>query len=229
MTKDQIAETGKLLEKSFATAHSHVRSHWRDVEFRVLKDDWDLETARLFVNEAEKPVIRIYPCMATFSPEKQAFYLMREFGDYLLTCASDDMELAWRQKLVLATVEQIDSFQKRLNDSYNNYAEVVESFKTPVDRLVAMNLANALMANGQAYKGSGNVNVREWGPTQEFANLRRYFSMVPLTSAYCPRDIHKDFGCAFASYVVFDLKTVLHTSVQETLKRLIERIIDSAR
>jgi hypothetical protein len=199
------------------------------LEFKVLSKDWDTETARLFIDDNDKPTVFLYPCLSRFTPEHQAFCVLREFAQFLLLKASDEMETHWKQKLTLPTQDQIDAFATRLNQDFKSYADVVASLKSPVDRLVATHLANAMMANGQAFAGATNVNVRKWGPTQEFAGCRRYFSLVPLTSAYCPREIDRDFGSAFASMCVYDLKTVLHTQVKDALVQIIERIINTAR
>jgi hypothetical protein len=229
MTKEAINQVKERMNHCQIAKAPHVKGHWSDITFKVLQKDWDTETTRLFIQEGDKAIIFIHPCVSKLSPDFQAFYILREFGEYLLMKAGPDLETHWRQKLTFPTTDQIDAFQTRLNQGFKNYAEVVKSMKTPVDRLVASHLANAMLINGQAFAGACNVKVREWGPTQEFANLRRFYSLIPLTTAYCPREVSKDFGCAFASCVVFDLKTVLHTSVKEALQQIIERVINSAR
>ncbi|MGV0949097.1 MAG: hypothetical protein ACOYB3_00185 [Azonexus sp.] len=229
MKQEQVKRIGDYLDQCSVTIQSHVKSHWRDVEVRCLGKDWDTETARLYVEGGTKPVVYTYPIIEKLTQEYQAFVVLREFGDYLITKAPAEMDVEWRQKLILPTTEQIDAFQQRLNQGFTSYQEVVDSLKSPLDRLVALHMANAMMYNGQAFAGASNVNVREWGPTKEFATMTRYFSIAPLTSAYCPRDIHKDFGCAFASCVVFDLKTVLHSDVKQALRGLIDRIVAAAR
>lgn len=228
MKQEQVNAIGEFLDRCSITNQSHVKAHWRDVEVRCISKDWDTENARLFI-EGDKPVIFVYPVVETFTPEYQAFVILREFGDYLLTKAPEEMEVEWRQKLVLPTTEQINAFQQRLNQGFDSYQAVVDSIKSPVDRLVALHLANAMMYNGQAFAGASNVNIREWGPTKELATMTRYFSLTPLTSAYCPREIHKDFGTAFASCVVYNLKTVLHSDVKNALRGLIDRIVAAAR
>jgi hypothetical protein len=229
MTKDQLNKVGGFLERCQLAGAPHIQSHWKSVEFRNLKKDWDTETTRLFIQENGKPIIFLYPVLDTYKLEFQAMCVLRAFGEFILTKAGEDSQTEWAQKLVLPTVDQVSAFQQRLNEGFNSYREVVESLKTPVDRLVATHLANSLMSNGQAHAGACNVDIRKWGPTQEFANLRRFYSLAPLTSAYCPEKIHKNFGDAFASCVVDDLGTVLHTAVAETMKQLIERVLNSAR
>lgn len=229
MKQEQANRIGDYLDRCSISSQSHIKAHWRDVEIRCLGKDWDTENARLYIEGTTKPVIYTYPVVETFTADYQAFVVLREFGDYLLTRAPDEMDVEWRQKLVLPTNEQINAFQQRLNQGFNNYQEVVDSLKSPLDRLVALHMANAMMYNGQAFAGASNVNVREWGPTKEFATLTRYYSIAPLTSAYCPRDVHKDFGTAFASCVVYDLKTVLHSDVKLALRGLLDRIVSAAR
>lgn len=229
MKQEQVDRIENYLDRCSVSSQSHVKSHWRDVEVRCIGKDWDTETARLYIEGNTKPVIYTYPVVDTFTAEYQAFVVLREFGDYLLSKASDEMEVEWRQKLILPTTEQINAFQQRLNQGFDSYQAVVDSLKSPVDRLVALHMANAMMYNGQAFAGATNVDVRQWGPTKEFATLTRYFSIAPLTSAYCPREIHKDFGTAFASCVVYDLRTVLHSDVKQSLRGLIDRIVAAAR
>lgn len=229
MTKQDLDHIKELLDKCPLTQESNVKAHWGETEVKVLDHDWDTETARLRVGEDGKAIIYTYPVLAKYTQDYRAFCVLREFGDFLLTKAPEEMDLQWRQKLTLPTTEQINAFQQRLNDGFKSYAEVVESLKSPVDRLVASHLANAMMANGQAFAGATNVDLRQWGPTSEFATMKRYYSLTPLTSAYCPREIHKDFGSAFASCVVYDLKTVQHTTVKEGLREIIKRIITAAR
>jgi hypothetical protein len=229
MTKESLNQVKERLEHCQIANVPHVKCHWKDITFKVMEKDWDQEYTRLMIQEGDKPAIFLYPILDKMTPDFQAYYVLREFGEYLLLRAGPEMETHWRQKLAYPTCDQVDAFQTRLNQGFKNYAEVVNSLKTPVDRLVAANLANAMMVNGQAFAGACNVDVRKWGPTQEFANLRRFMSLIPLTSAYCPRHVHNEFGCAFASCVVFDLKTVLHTSVKAALQQVIERVINSAR
>jgi hypothetical protein len=229
MTKESLNLVKERLCQCQIARIPHVKAHWNDIAFKVLSKDWDTENARLSIQKGDKPVIFTYPVLDKMTPDFQAYYVLREFGEYLLLKAGSEMDTHWRQKLAYPTCDQIDAFQTRLNQGFKTYQEVVDSLKTPVDRLVATHLANAMLINGQAFAGASNVDVRKWGPTQEFANLRRFMSLVPLTTAYCPRHVHEEFGCAFASCVVFDLKTVLHTSVKDALQQLIERIINSAR
>lgn len=228
MTKSDISRTKSYLDRC-QIAGPGVIKHWNDVEFRVLSEDWDTETARLFIQKDDKPVIFLYPCLSRYTPDYQSFCVLKEFGKYILLQAPEEMETHWKQKLVLPTNAQIDAFTGRLNEGFKSYSDVVESLKLPVDRLVALHLANALMKNGQAFNGASNVDVREWGPTHEFATCQRYFSISPLTSAYCPQHVNQDFGSAFASMCVYDFKTVRHTQIKEFLVQIVERIINQAR
>lgn len=229
MNQEQVRAIGDYLEKCDVSSQPHVRSHWNSVEIRCLEKDWDTELAALTIDRDAGPVIYVYPAIEKLTQDHQAFHVLREFGDYLLSKAPTEMEVEWRQKLVLPTTEQINAFQQRLHQGFSSYQELVDSLKSPTDRLVATHMSNAMMYNGQAFAGASNVNVREWGPTKEFATLTRYYSITPLTSAYCPRMIHKDFGTAFASCVVYGLKTVLHTDVKAALMGLIDRIVAAAR
>ena len=87
MQKQDVDFITELVGKCPLTQESSVKAHWRDVSVKVLRDDWDTETARLRVGDDGKPVIYTYPVLDKYTQEHRAFCVLREFGDYLLTKA----------------------------------------------------------------------------------------------------------------------------------------------
>ena len=98
-----------------------------------------------------------------------------------------------------------------------------------MDRFVALNLANAMLGNKLAFGGTNNVDIRTWGPTTEYATLRRYHSMIPVVSAYTPQAVADDLGEAIADYVVTDLNSCREKSVASAFKFLIKRLVSKSR
>ena len=225
MDQEKLSEIGRRLEASPISGRPHIKSAWAALQFKGLNNDWFDEDARL---DADGAIIYLYPILDKYEPEYANYAILREFGNALLAKAPEDARTIWEQKLAIATPEQVDAFKAKLGQGYKSYAEVVDSITTPVDRLVATHLANAMLSNGQAYAGAENVDVRQWGPTAELANMTRFYSLAPLTSAYCPRTIHENFGSAFAASVL-DLKFCRHSSVASALNQIVSRIADMAR
>ena len=195
----------------------------------MLDTDWFTEDARISIDDEDKPTIYIRPVVNSYIPDYQAYVILREFGEYLYSLCSKDTVERWEHKLVVPNIGQIDAFQNKLKESYETYGDLVASFLYPVDRLIAIHLANALIANGQQIKDSKNLDIRNYGPTTDFANCSAFYSITPLVSVYAPRDVTKEFGCAFAGSVVYDLKCVLKADVAVELKGIVRSVANSVR
>jgi hypothetical protein len=172
--------------------------------------------------------INLYPSLISKPKDFAAFVVIKEFGRLLFSKASEAVKRRWVYKLALPTDAQIQAVQGKLNPQYTSYRAMVESFATAMDRYVALNVANALIANGVPYAQSQNVKIQQWGPTQEYCNRRRYHMLIPLVSAYGSKDIYDDFGCALADWVM-GMNGVTESSVAEALHELIKDIAEAAR
>jgi hypothetical protein len=142
--------------------------------------------------------INVYPSLFKKSKNMAEYCVLREFGRLVLEKAGADAKRGWEMKLSLPCNEQIDAVQAKLSPSAGSYLDIVEFFNTAVCRLVTLNICNALIANGVPITQCQNVNLRQWGPTQEYCNRRRYHSLIPLLSAYASKEIFEDYGAAFA-------------------------------
>jgi hypothetical protein len=98
-----------------------------------------------------------------------------------------------------------------------------------MDRLVALNITNALLANGVGYSSSNGVNIRTWGATEEYCNRKRFHSIIPLVSAYSTRDVLNCYGCAFGEMLVNKLLTVQESSTAAALEAIIRSIAELAK
>ena len=213
-------EAGKL---------AHVADFWDAIQWiehpdQLLKTDTELSrTGEAFVN--------LYPSLQQHAdPVRQ---VLIEFGLYVLHKGGNRAKALWENKLVKPAKEHIQMFADRLADpevrrATTSYDALVQAYPDKghaVARLVAVHLSNALIHQNIPFTDSQGVNVYKWGPTTEFANGRKYFSLTPLLSAYAPRSINDCFGCAFADYVLTGFDMVIESSVKHTLREVMLNVI----
>ncbi len=204
----------------------HLMRMWSEIKWNKLDDQrvaTDAETAR---DGTER--INLYPSLGQKSKRLAAYTVLREFGRLIYAKAPESVKRLWTFKLCLPTDAQIEAVQGKLNPQFKSYREMVDSFKTAMDRYVALNLANALIAKGVPYAQSQNVNLKQWGATQEYANRRRYHVLIPLASAYSSKEIYEDFGAAFADWVC-GTKGITESSVAEAVHGIIRGIVETLR
>jgi hypothetical protein len=223
---DAILQQAETSMKNGPLAQAHILRFWADIKwskFDSQRVTTDAEMARDGTNR-----INLYPSLISKPKDFAAFVVIKEFGRLLFSKASEAVKRRWVYKLALPTDAQIQAVQGKLNPQYTSYRAMVESFATAMDRYVALNVANALIANGVPYAQSQNVKIQQWGPTQEYCNRRRYHMLIPLVSAYGSKDIYDDFGCALADWVM-GMNGVTESSVAEALHELIKDIAEAAR
>lgn len=158
--------------------------------------------------------------------------VLREFGTFVLKRAGERGEAIWNGKLDAPTKEQIATVKQKIADpelrkTCKSYKDVLDTYPGAggsVDRLVFINVMNALLANNIAYTDSEGVDIMTWGPTAEYCNLKKYHSLVPLVSAYSPFDIYNCYGAALAAMVTDKLGEVRDSSVAFALRGIVQRI-----
>lgn len=202
---------------------------WDTVEWQeVPRQDGDRDAE---LTQSETPVVRLYPLL--FKIRQPEVAILREFGEVIITKGGQRAHYLWSHKLDLPTREQIASVHAKLSDpdirrTCKSYEQVMRSYPetgSAVDRLVFIHVANALLANNISYADSSGVDIRKWGPSAEYAAQKRYHSLIPLISHYCPRDVYEKFGVAFAEMVLHDLGCCLETSTAEGLRRIIQNVV----
>jgi hypothetical protein len=224
-----VKQAGSHLLANDIGKQEHVKNMWRSVEWQPF-DKQVLDT-EIELSMTKDPLIRLYPSL--LADVKAAKAVLREFGLLVLARGGDRAESIWEKKLIAPTKAQVDQFANALKDETtrakcHTYAELMQTYPEKghsVDRLVGIHLANALLANNVSFGDSIGVDVYKWGPTAQFANGKKYFSLVPLTSAYCPGEIHRCFGCALAALIMDNLKGVLDLSVADGLRVIIRNVI----
>lgn len=220
-----IREAGELLKNS-PVSSPHLSRLWSEVDW-VKQDDQrvtgDAEMAR-----DGSCRISIYPSLTQKSKKLAAYTILREFGRLIFKKAPENLRRQWTYKLALPSERQVEAVQAKLTPEFKTYREMVESFKTAMDRYVALNFSNALIAKGVPYAQSQNIKLKDWGATQEYANRRRYHVLIPLASAYSSTEIFEDFGAAMADWVC-GTNGITESSVAEAVHDIIKGIVEGLR
>lgn len=220
-----IEQAGALLKES-PLKSPHVLRAWHDVEWIKSEDQrvaTDAEVAR-----DGTPRINLYPSLMQKPSKMAVFAVIREFGHLLYAKAGEPTKRRWQHKLALPSTAQITAVQGKLTPDFKSYHDLVGAFTTAMDRYVALNIANALIVNGVPYSQSQSINLKEWGPTQEYCNRRRYHVLIPMISAYASKEIYEDFGVALADWICA-MDGITESSVAEATHDLLHEIIEALR
>ena len=196
---------------------------WEIIEWH----EYDNPDLGVELNQNNRPIIRLYSGLCN-NPNFAA-EILHEFGLFILARSGKEGQAIWAKKFVLPTKEQIKQAQDKIKDvelrkQYKDYAELMVTYPNQgksVDRLVFINIINALMANGLTYADSMGLDLKVWGSTAEYCNRRKCHSLIPLSSAYAPAKIHRDYGYALAELLLNNLKSVRDKSVAEALRSII--------
>ena len=175
-------------------------------------------------------VINLYPGLekSAAAPRK----VLREFGQFVLVRAGDRGAAIWKNKLEVPTEQQIATIKEKLADTdlrktCRTYKDVLDTYPSTggsVDRLVFINVMNALLAHNIPFSASANLDIMSCGPTTEYCNRKKYHCLVPLVSAYAPVDVYTDYGHALAAMVTDKLANVRDSSVAYALRGIVQRI-----
>lgn len=224
-----VRETSQALKNHEFSSKPKLLHLWNSVEWQEMSKPDGTRDAQL--GQSQTPVIRLYPGLLQGSKAQTG--ILREFGLLILSKGGDRSRVLWDNKLDLPTPEQIETVRQKLQDPEirrmcKTYEQVKDSYPetgSAVDRLVFINVANALLANNIPFKDSQGVDIMKWGPSVEYAHQKKYHSLIPLVSAYCPHDVYSCFGCAFAEMVLSDLKCCRESTVAEGLRRIIRNVV----
>ncbi len=165
----------------------------------------------------------LYSPSAPMLPE--VFY--RAIGDWLFNNSPTTAREIWNKQLVAADPSVGAAFDAKLSSGqFSSWRALVESFDGAVNRLVALHIANALIANGMPIGDAVGLKVVDWPMTSEFATGKRPMSIIPLTSAYCDANQIASFGAAFAASITGSL-SCSRTDVKRVLKQCIDTVVAS--
>jgi len=220
--KQIVQQCGKLIEDS--VLKDRLLPLWRLIEWQAHQDD-TIPAAAL--DSAGNATIHL---AASVSDPKA---VLVEFGKFILQRSGERGTAIWKNKLDAPTAEQVALAKQKLEDpqlrtTCKTYRDVLDSYPAKggsVDRLVFINLTNALLANNISYPDSVGVDIMTWGPTTAYAKREKYHCLIPLVSAYAPADVYNDFGAALAAMVMDNLGNVRDSSVAFALRGIIQRIV----
>ena len=208
---------------------AHVADYWSSLQWiehedQLLQADAELSrTGEAFVN--------LYPSLRqNKDPER---VVLTEFGLFLLERGGKRAKALWENKLAKPDRKHIETVATRLADpqvrkttgTYEAFVQALPDKGHAVERLIAIHLCNALKHHNIAFPSSQGVDIFKWGPTSEFANGQKYFSLTPLLSAYAPRSLSGCFGCAFADLVMTNLSMIIESSVQYAAKGVMLNVL----
>ena len=221
MSKQLVTKAGSLLEAHEVGGISPVMRLWKGVTWKIVQNtSW-----RPYQLDAEGVILLYANLTSEREPER---WVLQAFGDLLLAAAGPTAQNQWAQLLDKPSTELVATINAKLRskterEGLDTYAAFVGKFKTPYDKFVAMNFANALMKNGVPFGQSQGIDLTNYGPTQEYATGMRSHSLKSFEgyTGYAG-----NFGAAFADWVKTDLKGTRDSSIQEALRRIIKKIIE---
>jgi hypothetical protein len=225
-----VREAGRVLKDHELGGKPKVLALWNSVEWQEMPQPNGPRDAELSV-DASSPVIRLYPGL--LQTDKAVESILREFGLLILASGGKRSSEVWDKKYDLPTPEQIKTAAGKLTDhelrkTCKTYSQLKDSYPergSAVDRLVFIHIANALLANNIPLADSVGVDITKWGPTVEYAAQKRYHSLTPLVSAYCPPEVVRCFGCAFAELIVNNLRCCRESTVAAGLRRIVANVV----
>lgn len=197
---------------------------WRLIEWHGHNEEASGLGAEL--NRNGGAIIHLYPSL------RAPIQVLREFGKFVINRADKRGTALWENKLDIPTKEQVGMAKNKLEcpqlrQSCNRYEDVLKDYPDKghsVDRLVYINIVNALLANNIAYADSVGVDILTWGPTTEYCQMRKYHCLIPLASAYCPSNVYTDYGVALASMIMGNMGDVRDSSVAYAMRGIVQRI-----
>jgi len=227
--KQIVAQSSKLIEQS--ELKSILLPLWRIIEWQGHSEN--LSTG-VELDRKGDAVIHLYPALEQMPDATQR--VLREFGNFILLRAGERGEAIWKGKLDAPTKEQVALVKEKLADpelrkNCHTFKDVLDTYPGSghsVDRLVYINIMNALLANNLAYTDTVGVDIMTWGPAAEYCNLKKYHTLVPLVSAYSPFDVYNCYGAALAAMVMDGLGEVRDSSVAYALRGIVQRIAKMA-
>lgn len=226
--REIVKVANDLLLTNEVGQQTHVLELWRAIEWiehkrQVLKSHAELSRT----NDA---YINLYPSLA--QQPNPTLLVLREFGLFLKAKGGKKAKSIWEKKMTTPSVKDIELLDQKLHDEAlrakcGTYDDILDSYPDKghaVAKLIAIHVCNALRLHHIPFADSVGVDIKTWGPSAEFCNGRKYFSLNPLM-AYVPRDTADCFGWAFAEFIVNNCDCVVETSTRYAFKKVIRQVV----
>lgn len=219
---ETINAAGRLLKESDLGRLTTLVNAWNKIKWKEVPHAQGLASC----NDRDPEAINIYGDFVKASQHEQLRAIVAAFGAGVFErFASGDARHRWEWKLTLPESAQIEAVQEKLRDpQFKTYRSIMESFTNLMDRYVSLNLTNALQANGIKREQAQNLNLRQWGSTLEYANVRKMHSLRPYVTAYGPRKVAECPGEALAEKLVFRMAHITESSFARAYDRLISEV-----
>jgi hypothetical protein len=223
-----IQEAGRLFQESDLGRLKDLTTAWNETQWQEVPHRQGLAAC----HEQDPAVINLFGDFAKAAHGEQLRAILAAFGESLFNrLGTPEAEKRWKKKLTLPEAAQIDQVQERLaNEQYPTYRAIMESLATLMDRYVSINLTNALTENGVTRRKAINLDLRQYGCTLAYANIRALHSLVPYLSAYgCPRSVYDSAGHALAEKLVDTMGHITESSLSQAFERLITEVFTLCR
>lgn len=138
---------------------------------------------------------------------------------------SEEMEEKWRLALFSPTPTVVATVQRALSDS-TSFVDAVNSLGSPITRLVAIHLFNALIKSGVAFEDAKNIDLSQWGCTADLATGRRSCSLLPLLGAYSPSRLYSYFPDAVTSLVINGMSQIAYSDVRGKFSEIVRDVFN---
>lgn len=134
-------------------------------------------------------------------------------------------KVRWTKKLVIPDMATIDRVINYVKDGGGDYTQIVKKFSTSNDRLQAIHIFNALIANAVKPDKAKHLNLKTFPATKDFCIGAKPFSLIPLISAYFGSGKLDNYKDAFAWYLSNSGRfNVSETSVESQLVKLFQAV-----
>jgi hypothetical protein len=139
-----------------------------------------------------------------------------------------DQQTCWTNALFSPCSEAISEIQSALDsDDVASFGDVVEKLDTPVDRMVAIHLFNALIKSGTSFEDARGIDLLTWGGTSPLATGDVQCSLLPLLGAYAPSALYYFFPNAVVALVMDKLADISHEQVQAHFADIVKRVFNN--
>ena len=151
--------------------------------------------------------------------------ILSSVAEQIMGSVPAEVASVWDDLSVRANKETCGQFVNVISSGkYDNYRAVVDSFSGPCDRLIAIHLANALIANEIPIKAAYALNLASFKPTRYLMSGEIRYSLKPFKSAYFPN--LDTFNSLFSAYCLIEDITK-HGCIDLALLSIVEDIVSN--
>ena len=220
-----ILENAKklLLSRTPESQHGNVCAHWSNVEWFPSKTESNDYVE--FIPGSS--LVYIYNSCKRLSDAGRYYFIIRAFGNYVYSLLDEKSKNIWIKKLCIPSGVSINKVRIKIENSPtdSSFYNIVVGLKTPMERLVALNIVNAFIASKITLPKIKGIDIVEHPLTSDYCNFKVYHSALPAITPYLPFSVVSDFGTALAEIVSNDVGVASHTDAKYVIKEIVSKII----